>query len=67
MIPSRPFYVISFAIMLFTKAVVIVYMLSAGDYEFLNWKNSQEYIRARRVSPSNNRSFRCELKRIATC
>lgn len=36
--------------MLFTKVVVIVYMLSAGDYEFLNWKNSQDYIRTQRVS-----------------
>lgn len=36
--------------MLFTKAVVIVYMLSAGDYEFLNWKNTQEYLQVQRVS-----------------
>lgn len=50
MIPSRPLYIASFAIMLFTKVVVIVYMLSAGDYEFLNWKNSQDYIRTQRVS-----------------
>ncbi|KAF8552836.1 hypothetical protein OG21DRAFT_1331731 [Imleria badia] len=48
MIPSRPFYAISFAIMLFTKAVVIVYMLSAGDFEFLIWKSSQEYIQTQR-------------------
>lgn len=37
--------------MLFTKAVVIAYMLSGRDYEFLKWKDSQEYIRTQRVSP----------------
>ena len=62
MIPSRPFYIISLAIMLFTKAVVIVYMLSAGDYEFLGWKGNQEYIRVQRVSPASDSVFSMRIK-----
>lgn len=50
MTAPRPFYLISFAVMLFTKVVVVIYMLSERDYEFLNWKNSQEYLQAQRVS-----------------
>ncbi|KIJ13637.1 hypothetical protein PAXINDRAFT_13594 [Paxillus involutus ATCC 200175] len=53
MIPYRPFYIISLGIMLFTKVIVVVYMLSAGDYDFLSWKNSQKYLQTHR-----NRVFR---------
>ncbi|KAN0078179.1 hypothetical protein V8E55_010236 [Tylopilus felleus] len=48
MITFRAFYGISFAIMLLTKAVVVVYMLSAGDFECLIWKDVQEYIHTQR-------------------
>lgn len=58
MIPYRPFYIISLGIMLFTKVIVVVYMLSAGDYDFLSWKNSQKYLQTHRVSPALFLRFR---------
>ena len=61
MIPPRLFYIISFAIMLFTKITVILYMLSARDFEFLNWKNGQEYLQEQRVSPLNDSVYRCQV------
>ena len=61
MTPPRPFYIISSVVMLLTKAAVVVYMFSAGDFEFLSWKNNQEYVRTQRVSCSSDNVFSMQI------